>query len=187
MAWSGTRLFVVGALALTTLPAASATPSMAATSRPSVLLIVSDDQPSEMFTRRLGYLALSCLSWLKLPAKGWLYTSATPLTEDGKWTVEPASTEPYATRILVHRPRDDRAGAGAQHCGHRDVLLPQRGRVAGEDALAAGLQASGKRDRRESQERRQQDVRAHAPMLPRIAADGSLDSLLPGRAATLEA
>jgi hypothetical protein len=34
------------------------------------------------------------------------YTSATPLTSDGKWTVTPASTAPYKTRVLVYRPSD---------------------------------------------------------------------------------
>jgi len=32
------------------------------------------------------------------------YTSATPLTSDGKWEVTPASTARYATRLLVYRP-----------------------------------------------------------------------------------
>jgi hypothetical protein len=32
------------------------------------------------------------------------YTSASPLTSDGNWTVTPASTAAYKTRILVHRP-----------------------------------------------------------------------------------
>lgn len=32
------------------------------------------------------------------------YTSPTPLTANGKWTVTPASTAPYKTRIVVYRP-----------------------------------------------------------------------------------
>jgi Alpha/beta hydrolase domain len=32
------------------------------------------------------------------------FTSATPLTSDGKWTVTPASSEPFATRVVVRRP-----------------------------------------------------------------------------------
>ena len=32
------------------------------------------------------------------------YSSADPLTTDGSWTVTPASTAPYKTRILVYRP-----------------------------------------------------------------------------------
>src|SRR5215813_6075613 len=32
------------------------------------------------------------------------YTSANPLSPDGKWTATPASTAPYKTRILVYRP-----------------------------------------------------------------------------------
>src|SRR5215468_9056360 len=32
------------------------------------------------------------------------YTSANPLTSDGKWTATPASTAPYKTRILVYKP-----------------------------------------------------------------------------------
>ena len=34
------------------------------------------------------------------------YTSATPLTSNGKWTVTPASTAPYKTRVVVYRPTD---------------------------------------------------------------------------------
>ncbi|HSO95507.1 MAG TPA: alpha/beta hydrolase domain-containing protein [Acidimicrobiia bacterium] len=34
------------------------------------------------------------------------YTSPTPLTTDGKWKIEPASTAPYKTRIIVYRPSD---------------------------------------------------------------------------------
>jgi len=36
------------------------------------------------------------------------YTSANPLTPDGKWTVTPASTAPYKTRVLVYRPSNPR-------------------------------------------------------------------------------
>jgi hypothetical protein len=36
--------------------------------------------PKEMSTLRCGYFAFSCLSWLRLPASGWLYTSAWPFT-----------------------------------------------------------------------------------------------------------
>lgn len=34
------------------------------------------------------------------------YTSATPLTSDGKWKVTPASSAPFTTRLLVYRPVD---------------------------------------------------------------------------------
>ena len=34
------------------------------------------------------------------------YTSATPLTTDGKWTVVPDQSAPYTTRIVVYRPID---------------------------------------------------------------------------------
>ena len=34
------------------------------------------------------------------------YTSATPLTDDGKWTVSPDQSAPYTTRIVVYRPID---------------------------------------------------------------------------------
>ncbi len=34
------------------------------------------------------------------------YTSKMPLSNDGKWTVQPASTAPYKTRIVVRRPID---------------------------------------------------------------------------------
>lgn len=32
------------------------------------------------------------------------YSSSRPLTADGRWTVQPASTAPYATRLVVYRP-----------------------------------------------------------------------------------
>ena len=35
------------------------------------------------------------------------YTSPTPLTEDGRWSVEPGRRARYRTRILVRRPRDE--------------------------------------------------------------------------------
>src|SRR5262249_25132827 len=34
------------------------------------------------------------------------YTSATPLSADGKWSVTPGTTAPYKTRIVVYRPTD---------------------------------------------------------------------------------
>ena len=34
------------------------------------------------------------------------YTSATPLSSDGKWTVTPGTTAPYTTRMVVYRPTD---------------------------------------------------------------------------------
>lgn len=34
------------------------------------------------------------------------YTSARPLSDNGKWTVTPASTAPFKTRLLVYRPTD---------------------------------------------------------------------------------
>lgn len=34
------------------------------------------------------------------------YTSATPLTSDGKWAVTPNGTAPYTTRAVVRRPVD---------------------------------------------------------------------------------
>jgi hypothetical protein len=36
------------------------------------------------------------------------YEPVNPLTVDGKWTVKPASTAPYTTRIVVDRPQDPR-------------------------------------------------------------------------------
>src|SRR3979411_2119869 len=41
------------------------------------------------------------------------YTSASPLTEDGKWSVTPAATAPYKTRLLVYRPSDPKKFNGA--------------------------------------------------------------------------
>jgi hypothetical protein len=34
------------------------------------------------------------------------YTSATPLSSDGKWTVRPGTTARYKTRMVVYRPID---------------------------------------------------------------------------------
>src|SRR5262245_45995377 len=34
------------------------------------------------------------------------YTSAAPLSSDGRWTVTPGATAPYKTRLLVYRPTD---------------------------------------------------------------------------------
>jgi hypothetical protein len=34
------------------------------------------------------------------------YTSATPLSSDGKWSVTPGTTAPYKTRLVVYRPTD---------------------------------------------------------------------------------
>jgi hypothetical protein len=36
------------------------------------------------------------------------YTAAKPLSSDGKWSVQPTSTAPYETRIVVVRPTDPR-------------------------------------------------------------------------------
>ena len=35
------------------------------------------------------------------------YTSAQPLTSDGRWSVTPQATAPYKTRVVVYRPRRD--------------------------------------------------------------------------------
>lgn len=40
------------------------------------------------------------------------YTSAEPLGEDGEWDVEPDSSAPYTTRVLVRRPTDPAAFDG---------------------------------------------------------------------------
>jgi hypothetical protein len=36
------------------------------------------------------------------------YSPTTPLTTDGRWTVQPSSQEAYKTRVVVNRPVDDR-------------------------------------------------------------------------------
>lgn len=41
-----------------------------------------------------------------IKGKAHAYTSAGPLTEDGKWTVEPAEEADFKTRIVVYRPKD---------------------------------------------------------------------------------
>jgi hypothetical protein len=40
------------------------------------------------------------------------YTSATPLTEDGRWDVTTDGTAPYTTRVVVRRPQDPSAFDG---------------------------------------------------------------------------
>src|SRR5829696_8825594 len=37
------------------------------------------------------------------------YTAAGALAADGQWTLEPADTAPYSTRIIVRRPEDAEA------------------------------------------------------------------------------
>ncbi len=43
--------------------------------------LLYDQPPSEICILRLGYLALSCFSWLKLPASAWSQVSVVPATE----------------------------------------------------------------------------------------------------------
>ena len=40
------------------------------------------------------------------------YSSSTPLTADGKWSVHPATTAPYTTRLLVYRPSNPKCFNG---------------------------------------------------------------------------
>lgn len=60
--------------------------------------------PSEIWTLRCGYIALSLRSWLKFPASGWVQTSATPSTDStfGRSTCRSTGNPPGVT---VDTPR----------------------------------------------------------------------------------
>lgn len=62
------------------------------------------------------------------------YTSAEPLTSDGRWTVEPDESADYTTRILVRRPADAADFNGAVHVEWLNV-------TGGLDAAAVFTQA----------------------------------------------
>jgi hypothetical protein len=62
------------------------------------------------------------------------YQPVNSLTTDGKWTVEPASTAPYTTRIVVNRPKDPRRFNGT-------VLVEWLNVSGGTDAGIAWVQA----------------------------------------------
>ncbi len=60
------------------------------------------------------------------------YTSAGPLTANGRWTVAPASTAPYKTRMVVYRPIDPKRFNGT-------VIVEWLNVSGGVDAAAAWL------------------------------------------------
>ncbi len=62
------------------------------------------------------------------------YKSATPLAKSGKWKVEPATTAPYKTRLVVYRPIDPKRFDGT-------VVVEWLNVTAGIDAPAAWLNA----------------------------------------------
>ena len=66
-----------------------ASAATAAVSAASEKYFDSVQPPSEISTLRFGCLALSCLSWLKLPASGWRQCRPTPSTlssaPNGRW------------------------------------------------------------------------------------------------------
>lgn len=62
-----------------------------------------DGQPSTVFDLAdVGYTE----SEYFLSGTATAYTSDQPLTTDGRWTVRPAGTAPYVTRVVVRRPED---------------------------------------------------------------------------------
>ncbi|WP_405717758.1 alpha/beta hydrolase domain-containing protein [Streptomyces sp. NBC_01537] len=61
------------------------------------------------------------------------YQPVSPLTADGKWTVEPASTAAYTTRIVVNRPEDPRRFNGT-------VVVEWLNVSGGTDAAVAWVQ-----------------------------------------------
>jgi hypothetical protein len=62
------------------------------------------------------------------------YTSAKPLSKNGQWDVEPATTASYKTRIVVYRPSDPAHFDGT-------VVVEWLNETAGIDAPAAWLSA----------------------------------------------
>ena len=60
------------------------------------------------------------------------YTSASPLTTNGRWKVTPASTAPYKTRMVVYRPIDPKRFDGT-------VVVEWLNVSGGVDAAAAWL------------------------------------------------
>ena len=60
------------------------------------------------------------------------YTSATPLAQNGKWHVSPASTAPYTTRVIVYRPIDPKRFDGTVDVEWLNI-------TGGVDAAAAWL------------------------------------------------
>jgi Alpha/beta hydrolase domain len=60
------------------------------------------------------------------------YTSATPLTSNGRWEVTPASTAPYKTRMVVYRPINPKRFDGT-------VVVEWLNVSGGVDAAAAWL------------------------------------------------
>lgn len=62
------------------------------------------------------------------------FTSAKPLTKNGRWHVKPATTAPYTTRIVVYRPTDAKKFDGT-------VVVEWFNVTGGVDAAAAWLQS----------------------------------------------
>jgi hypothetical protein len=60
------------------------------------------------------------------------YDSSTPLTKDGRWSVHPAGTAPYKTRMVVYRPIDPKRFDGT-------VVVEWLNVSGGVDAAAAWL------------------------------------------------
>ena len=91
------------------------------------------------------------------------YTSATPLTSDGKWKVTPTTTAPFTTRLLVYRPSDPKvfngtvivewnnvsAGldAGPIWIAAHDELIREGYAWVGVTAQRVGIEGGAERDR----------------------------------------
>ena len=67
-----------------------------------------------------------------LSGKATAYTSAVPLTKNGRWHVKPATTAAYKTRLVVYRPIDPKRFDGT-------VVVEWLNVTAGIDAPAAWL------------------------------------------------
>lgn len=84
------------ACASATLPAQAAPPTVAAVPGPPKLFLGAYDLAD------LGYTAQEYF----ISGEAQSYSSAKPLSPDGKWKVRPAARAPYVTRVVVMRPKD---------------------------------------------------------------------------------
>ena len=108
------RLFVVGAVALslvTMMPSATAAPTAQAAIEvplPTVEGPITSGngrivvQSSNFDLANVGYQQAEFF----ISGTAHSYTSATPLTDDGKWTLTENGAAPYKTRLVVYRPID---------------------------------------------------------------------------------
>ncbi|MBL7500851.1 hypothetical protein I6A84_04100 [Frankia sp. CNm7] len=87
----------------------------AATPSPTVTGPVAGGTPSEVMFSTTFDLATIAYQEKEFFLSGTAssYTSASPLTSDGKWTVTPNGTAPYTTRAVVRRPANPKKFNGS--------------------------------------------------------------------------